>query len=275
MSDKLVVTMEQRRGGANVLKLAGVLGEDHDLDLFVERVAGRKTLINLAGVERVSSTGTREWVNWLASLASRGVQPELVACSPAFVAQLNRVKELAGHGIVKSILVPYHCETCERTKDLLVNVSELGGRPRAPRCRCEGCGDVMTFVDASGDYFAFVAELKTRGTDSIPSLARGSASSVYTPTPLPAPAPATPTPVRLSDTRLPMRASATYLSAAAVARTRPSNTRLSTPRVMLERPSQRPLAPAPVSAARERTILLAILGALVLILGALIFLLMS
>ncbi|MEO8554683.1 MAG: hypothetical protein ABI678_32120, partial [Kofleriaceae bacterium] len=103
------------------------------------------------------------------------------------VAQLNLVKNFAGNGIVKSLQVPYHCVACDRDKTLLVNVVDL--RPQgttAPTCPCDGCGEVMTFIDETGTYFAFVRDLK-REPGVVPptpaELARGSAAGVTTPQP--------------------------------------------------------------------------------------------
>lgn len=109
MSEKLLATVEQRRGGANLIKLAGVIDEHNDLDALVEKVGGGKTLINMAGVVGINSYGMRDWMSWLASLEAKGIYPELVACSPAVVAQLNLVKGFAGHSIVKTLQVPYRC----------------------------------------------------------------------------------------------------------------------------------------------------------------------
>src|SRR5437868_9696950 len=101
MADKLNATV-QRQDGAPTIKLAGVIDEDNHLAELADKLGVGRAVIDLGDVERINSCGTRDWVNWIADLESRGVQPVLVACSPAIVAQLNLVKNFSGGAIVKS-----------------------------------------------------------------------------------------------------------------------------------------------------------------------------
>jgi anti-anti-sigma regulatory factor len=181
MTEKLVATIEQRRSGARMVRLAGVLDEQNGLGELTEKVGAGTAIINLSGVERVSSIGARDWVNWLASLEAKGVRPVLIACSPAVVAQLNRIKNFAGKATVKSFQVPYHCAACDREQRLLVHVGDMGAFPhQAPPCACDVCGAAMSFNDESGSYFAFVSQLPRPKPESTvpPNLARGSSSMV-------------------------------------------------------------------------------------------------
>lgn len=182
MTDKLVATIEQRRSGARMIKLAGVLDEHNRLRELTAKVGAGTAIINLSGVERINSTGARDWVDWLAALAANGTRPVLIACSPAVVAQLNRIKNFAGTATVKSFQVPYHCAACDREQRLLVHVADLGAWPyQAPPCTCDVCGGAMTFADESGSYFAFISQLprpKPKASSAPPSLARGSSSAV-------------------------------------------------------------------------------------------------
>lgn len=181
MTEKLVATIEQRRSGARMVRLAGVLDEHNGLGELTEKVGAGTAIINLSGVERINSIGARDWVQWLASLEERGVRPVLIACSPAVVEQLNRIKNFAGKATVKSFQVPYHCATCNREQRLLLHVTDLGAFPhQAPPCECDVCGLAMTFIDESGSYFAFVSKLPRPKPESTapPSLARGSSSMV-------------------------------------------------------------------------------------------------
>ena len=103
----------------------------------------------------------------------------LVACSPAVVAQLNRIKNFAGNGTVKSFLVPYHCASCDQDKLQLVNVSDMKApKLKPPECACETCGARMNVVDESGTYFAFLHQLRPTISEPEHDLARGSNASV-------------------------------------------------------------------------------------------------
>ena len=183
MNDRLVATVQQSNDEANV-RLAGILDEDNGLGELVRKVSAGRVVINLSGVERINSCGTRDWVNWLARLAENGVAPVFVGCSPAIVAQLNLVKNFAGHGVVKSFQVPYHCPACDEEKLLLVDVADMGPAPHVPPdCRCDDCESLMTFDDLAEAYFGFVpnaqaALARIGGTG--PELARGSNTRVKT-----------------------------------------------------------------------------------------------
>ncbi len=256
---ELVATVEQRRGGATVIKLVGVIDEHNDLAALVERVERGKTLINLSGVVAINSQGMRDWSNWLASLEKKGIHPELVACSPAIVAQLNLVKGFAGHSVIKTLQAPYRCTACALDRLVLVNITDIGKRMKPPESRCEACGLAMTVVDETGTYFSFVADLpRPAKSDSIPpitpipqQLARGSDPGVED--------------AERDERRASARPSALYLSAAQVSRTRTKSQPLLG---VVDRPSQRQMeAPPQVEAPpvpTGRRSLVGIIGVLVL-----------
>lgn len=258
MAEKLVATIEQRRSGARLIKLAGVLDEENGLGELVEKVQPGMALINLSGVERINSHGTRDWVNWLASLEAKGIRPILIACSPAVVAQLNRIKNFVGNAVVKSFQVPYRCATCERDKLVLVHIIDLGQPPhKAPESLCDSCSAPMDVVDESGGYFAFVAHLppppKDLPRDSEPviethELARGSRASV-------------------ADVRA--------VSQPRLQQKRGSRPSLSTFQLDNKRPSDREILLPRTMPINERPYLIAIVALLFCTLGILVYLLLS
>ncbi len=255
MTEKLVATFEQRRSGARVIKFAGVLDEDNGLHELIERIGSGVTLINLAGIERINSIGTRDWIRWLASLEAQGTRPMFIACSPAVIHQLSRIKNFAGNGIVKSFQVPYRCEPCERDQLMLVHVADLGPLPyRLPDCTCDACGGEMELVDDAGAYYAFLNELRhTRvesKSDPPPEMARGSRGAI------------TPDQVmRISQPRLSQRDSRPSLSAFQL----PDRVRQ----------SERELVKPPMAPPSERPYLIAIVLLLLCTVGVLMFLLLT
>jgi hypothetical protein len=114
----------------------------------------------------------------------------LVACSPAVVGQLNRIKNFAGSALVKSFHVPYACAQCNVEKLVLVHTVDMGEAPpyRAPDHACDACGREMAVAVEGAAYFAFLAHQpkpSAQGsrpevdmTDSSPSLARGSKGEI-------------------------------------------------------------------------------------------------
>ena len=184
MADKLVTTIEHRRSGARLIRFTGVLDEHNRLGELSEKVGAGTALLNLSGIERMNSTGVRDWMMWIEALRAKGSRPVLVACSPVVVDQLNRIKNFAGSAVVKSFHVPYVCPGCEAEKKLLVHVSDMGAPPyTAPACACDACGRDMQLAADPQSYFAFLAEQPRPGPGQrvdtpTPELARGSRSGV-------------------------------------------------------------------------------------------------
>jgi anti-anti-sigma regulatory factor len=254
MTEKLVATFENRRSGARVIKFQGVLDEDNGLASLVERVGSGIALINLAGIERINSIGTRDWIKWLATLEARGTRPMFIACSPAVVHQLSRIKNFAGNGTIKSFQVPYLCAPCEREQLVLVHVADLGPLPyQLPVHSCDACGGEMEIIDDAGAYYAFLNELRHTRTEKKsepPEMARGSRGSI-----------APDQIMRISQPRLPSRDSS-----------RPS---LSAFQQLAERHSERELIKPAMAPPNERPYLIAIVLLLLCTVGVLAFLLLT
>ena len=259
MNERLLATVQQRNDESNV-RLAGVLDEDNNLGELVGKVSAGRAVINLSGLERINSCGTRDWVNWLARLDEKGIQPVFVGCSPAIVAQLNLVKNFAGHGAVKSFQVPYHCPECDEEKLLLVDVADMGPAPHAPpECRCDDCESLMTFDDLAEAYFGFVPHAQAaieRIGGSTPDIARGSNARVKTRSK-----------ARSSQSSVATRKSTPSLSAFQTpANGHPSVTNIPA----TERPSQRTINAPPGTGS---PVLMALIALLVCAIGVLVFLL--
>lgn len=168
----LVAIVEQRPETANTIKLAGVLDEHNPLDEIVEKLSAGVATINLSGVTKVSARGARDWAEWLEALVKQGVTPQLVACSPAFVAYLNREPTFRGALFVKTVCVPYLCTRCDEEQLQPIDVDVIGEQHEVPVCSCDRCGGELVF-DGPPDYFDFL------DTPS-PELARGSRTLIDT-----------------------------------------------------------------------------------------------
>jgi anti-anti-sigma regulatory factor len=183
MAENLSVTIEQRRSGARLIKLAGSLDEHNRLRDLGAKIDPGAALINLSGVEHISERGVAAWSEWLALLEAKGIRPALIACSPAVVAQLNQDESFARGAVVKSFFVPYRCGQCEQDKLQLVHVVDLDAEPHdVPPCSCDGCGVAMTCAEDPAEYVAFVRRLNAAAAaaaaEAARLLARGSSSSV-------------------------------------------------------------------------------------------------
>ena len=186
MAELLTATTEKRRSGASVVKLKGILdgsSELHTIDIGTTP----KLMINLAQVERFEASGMRDWSQWIASLVARNIKVELVSCSPAIVAMLNKDVEFAGKGVVKSVNARFTCAGCDSTADVLATIIDLTESKAAPSRDCDLCKVPMSMIDDPKTYFAFVSKLPVPTKDSAPEIpnrpsesriARGSHQSV-------------------------------------------------------------------------------------------------
>src|SRR4051812_30209761 len=95
--------------GGVLLRVEGPIDERFDGTAFVAAARGA-VIVDLGGVDRVTSYGIREWVNALKRMECSYLG--FVRCRPLVVAQLNMVKGFAGRGEVLSVFAPYRCSGC-------------------------------------------------------------------------------------------------------------------------------------------------------------------
>lgn len=177
MAEVLTATTEKRRSGANVVKLRGVLNGSSELHK-VDIGSTQKLMINLAQIERVEASGQRDWSQWIASLVARNIKVELVSCSPAVVAMLNKDVEFAGKAIVKSVNARFTCAGCDSVADVLATLIDLRESKAAPSRDCDLCKVPMAMVDDPKSYFAFIANLPVPAKESAPEIERPSESRI-------------------------------------------------------------------------------------------------
>ena len=149
-----------RQGDYSLVKLSGVVDEDNGLGDLAEQIPVGTAIVDLGDIERINSCGVRDWVNWLGRLERQQVRVILAGCSPPIVAQLNLVSNFAGTGGVKSFYSPYFCPECDEEKVMLVETADMAQPPEPPTCRCDECDLVMDFDDMPESYFAFLAGRK-------------------------------------------------------------------------------------------------------------------
>jgi anti-anti-sigma regulatory factor len=161
MNQKFRSDMDRREGAA-LIKLSGVIDEDNGLMALVDQISAGRATVDLSEITRITSYGVRDWVNWLGKLEKKGVKVTLAGCAPPIVAQCNLVSDFTRGCTVKSFFVPYVCHRCDRESVHLVEVAELGSPPcTAPARRCATCADALEFDDVEERYFAFLSPAVT------------------------------------------------------------------------------------------------------------------
>src|SRR5262245_26955426 len=146
--------------GLTFLKVSGTVDETFSASQLSGQIRA-DTILHLGKVTRFSSFGVREWVRLMKDLQGRVKHCILVECSPAVVNQLNVVVDFAAGAHVKSVQLPYACQSCELDKMVTVDVdaqrAELlaGQLPQVP---CPQCHNPMVFDDLPSSYLAFLRD---------------------------------------------------------------------------------------------------------------------
>ncbi len=137
-------------GDVAVFRVSGHLGGDADFSPILTQP--RDTLVlDLERVGRISSMGIREWILFVNSLAAPK-RLYLDRCPISFVKQVNMIHNLLGPAEMRSLYLPYYCESCDDWSQRLDQVEDLRARGLPPAPRCETCGGALEF-DALEDWF--------------------------------------------------------------------------------------------------------------------------
>ena len=106
--------------------IEGMLDEDVKFDQFPIN-QHKKVIINLGKATSINSVGIREWIKWLGTAQDATI--EFHECPKAFVIQMNIVLGfLPKNGHVKSIYIPYYCDSCDAEKKILFTDGQQFGQ---------------------------------------------------------------------------------------------------------------------------------------------------
>jgi ABC-type transporter Mla MlaB component len=148
------------KGQPTKLLLRGEITEVSEFAAIQEKIDGG-VRIDTSGISRVNSCGVREWITFMESLAKKGHAVELENCSPAIVRQLSMIVNAKGSAQVRSILVPYYCETCDDNREVPCQIRGRRVVDFAEIAICPKCKNEMEFDDMKQAYFAFLSNSPT------------------------------------------------------------------------------------------------------------------
>jgi serine/threonine protein kinase len=141
--------------GMTVVTFQGKLDETFDGRALAGSVTGT-LLLDLKGVERVTSFGVREWLEMMATL-DEDLEIWLARCSEAIVTQLSLMRNFCGPARIASFQAPFLCNDCgstsTRTLDCELDAAMIRGELPATS-KCPRCGGVAP-LDDDPSYFAF------------------------------------------------------------------------------------------------------------------------
>lgn len=146
-----VVSLE---GDWSVVAISGSITEFSDFTGVAQR-CGPRVRIDLAAVDRINSTGVRQWIRFVEALAP-GRTVVLERCAVPFVQQLNMIANMSGGGRVASMMLPYYCEHCDQERSLLAETDAAAAQAADGEHTCPACGGAMEFDDVPESYFSFI-----------------------------------------------------------------------------------------------------------------------
>jgi hypothetical protein len=149
---------KQQRGSYVLLTITGRLTESFKGEALGRELRGN-VVIDLGGVERVTSFGVREWLAMLGAMQDVR-RLYLLRCSEAVVNQLSMIRKFCGNGQIVSFFAPYLCTGCNEQFERSFDCEREAENIRAGRAEpatCPNCGGEGNFDDDPRSYFAFAA----------------------------------------------------------------------------------------------------------------------
>ena len=152
------VVKKERRGDVTLVTVTGRLTEAFKGDALGRELKGT-VAIDLAGVERITSFGVREWLSMLGAMQDVR-RLFFLRCSEPIVNQLGMIRKFCGSAQIVSFFAPYLCGSCgesfERELDCERDAEGIQAG-RAEDVTCPACGSMGKFDDDARSYFAFAA----------------------------------------------------------------------------------------------------------------------
>ncbi len=146
-------------GGITLLKLGGTIDEQFEGKKLASGIKGGTLVLELGEIERISSFGIREWVDFIGAISSKVSSLWFVECAPKVIDQFNMVANFGGAGHLVSFYAPYRCDYCDDDRRRLVQVAaewEQLKTGKLPERVCESCGNAEYFDEDPLTFFSFL-----------------------------------------------------------------------------------------------------------------------
>jgi hypothetical protein len=146
-------------GAITLLKLAGTIDEQFEGKKIAATVKAGILVLELADIERISSFGIREWVDFITAVSAKVQSLWFVECAPKVVDQFNMVANFGAAGHLISFYAPYRCDYCDDDRRRLVQVTqewETLKTGKLPERVCESCGNAEYFDEDPLTFFSFL-----------------------------------------------------------------------------------------------------------------------
>jgi eukaryotic-like serine/threonine-protein kinase len=118
-------------------------------------------VIDVTGIERISSFGVRQWIAAMTGLPKSITDTYLLGCQPWFVDQLNMVLNFGGTAKILSVIAPYVCPACHAEAALPIDVLAERvnlARGEVPHRKCQKCEASLELDETPESYFSFLSK---------------------------------------------------------------------------------------------------------------------
>ena len=135
------------------IHLEGSINETFSTDALLQGAAGKVVFIDVQGLSRITSFGSRQWIRAVNALCQSAKHVFLENCSFGFVSQLNMIRGFAGSATVLSVTAPVACGSCDQDMKLVVDLRN--GVPKSVKTTCSRCGGTAELAEDLETYFGF------------------------------------------------------------------------------------------------------------------------
>lgn len=98
-------------------------------------------VFDLSGVQSVNSLGYRQWTKFLQRVSAQSTF-DLANCPQAMLEYAALLPALSYAAMIRSVLVPYQCESCSRGSQVSYEVDAFEGDDDFPVAVCSSCAGV-------------------------------------------------------------------------------------------------------------------------------------
>lgn len=139
----------EQRDGRTWIGLSGHLNEAADLTPLTQLPG--PLVIDLSGLDRINSLGVRDWMRFIRTCETAGVDLTFERCSPTIVGQISMITNFMGtRSQISSVEVPYLCTSCASERIQLLEL--VPGAELQLTITCPKCGAPMELDDLVETY---------------------------------------------------------------------------------------------------------------------------
>jgi DNA-directed RNA polymerase subunit RPC12/RpoP len=146
--------------GVLKIRFSGVFDETVDLESLIKDRSFKTLVFHFKHLKRINSSGVRKWLLFLQTHKG-AFAIELEHCPPPVVEQMNLIDGFLAGITVRSIYLPYLCNTCSHEEMVLVEAREFEKlKTELPVVPCPKCkAPEMEFDYLEEEYLHFLSTL--------------------------------------------------------------------------------------------------------------------